>query len=301
MINKQENIDFLAEVIVSHLVANKKIDESNVIVHLSGIFRRFFTKEIEKIEVRKNDSGESNWHIFLQREGFYDLLPEGFFHSGAKKYFKDRRETLEEFRKHKDEEQKARLFFMPLEQEFFKYFVYKEIFEQNFFYSPETIQEFIDFFDLNKLELSMYQKASLFFILPHIPKISGNISLVETCFRIILQEEVEISTVYYPAVLTYSNNFSTLGNNTLGYNTLLGTSYTDHNPQIVIQIGPLADSNSLVSYLFGIKQRVIKRLLELFMQADITVHVQIILNENDSVFILNEKEYQSRLGYSTNI
>ena len=301
MISKQENIDFLAEVVVSHLVSNRNIDESEIIVHYLGIFRRFFSKEVEKIEIRKNDSGDSVWHIFLQREGFYDLLPAGFFHPGTKKYFKDRRETFEEFRKHREEEQRARLFFMPLEQEFFKYHVYKEIFEQNFFYSPETIQEFIDFFDLNNLDLNMYQKASLFFILPHIHKISGNISLIETCFNIILQEKVTINTEYCPATLTYGDNFSLLGNNMLGYNTLLGSSCTDHNQGMVIQIGPLADSNSLISYLFGIKQRVVKRLIELFIQADLHIYIKIILNDNDSNFILGEKEYESRLSYSTNL
>ncbi len=301
MINKQENIDFLAEVVVSHLVANKKIDESNVYVHLLGVFRRFFSKEIEKIEVRKNDSGDKEWNIFLHREGFYDLLPEGFFHGSTKKYFKDRKETFEEFRMHREEEKRARLFFSPLEQEFFKYHVYKEIFEQNFFYSPETIQEFIDFFDLNKLELNMYQKASLFFILPHIPRISGNVSLIETCFRIILQEEVRIETAYQPSVQKYDGYYSILGRNTLGYNTLLGNSYIDHNPSLVVHIGPLADSNSLMSYLFGIKRSVIIRLTELFIQADLPVSILIILNENDRIFVLGEKDFESRLNYSTNL
>lgn len=298
---RKDDIDFLAEVVVSHLVANKKISESNVIVHLSGVFRRFFSKEIEKIEVRKNEAGDREWNIYIQREGFYDLLPEGFFHSVPKKLFRDREETYEEFRRHREEEKTARRFFMPVEQEFFKYNVSREIFEQNFFYSPETIQEFIDFFDLDKLELDIYQKASLFFILPHIPKLSGNMKLIETCFRIILQEEVLIETIYQPSVIQYDDSYSLLGKNILGSGTLLGSSYTDHNPGLIIQIGPLAESSSLISYISGIKQKVIKRLTELFIQADLHVIVRIILNSNDSEFILGERDYESRLNYSTNI
>jgi type VI secretion system protein ImpH len=301
MIKIQENIDYLAEVVVSHLVANKKISESNVYVHLTGVFRRFFSKEIERIDVHRNDEGNQEWNVFLQREGLYDMLPEGFFHSNTQKYFKERKETINEFRIHKEEERRARLFFMPLEQEFFRYNIYREIFEQNFFYSPETIQEFIDFFDLNHLDLNLYQKASLFFILPHIPKITGNLSLIETCFSIILQEKVVIETVYRPSLLTYDNISSALGSNTLAYNSLLGDSVIDNNPGLIIEIGPLADSNSLLSYLSGIKRKVILRLTELFIQADLTITIQILLNKQDRIFVLGEKNFESRLDYSTYI
>ncbi len=299
MIKKQENIDFLAEVIASHLVANKKINDSNIYVHFLGVFKRFFSKDIEKIDVHRNESGEKEWDLFLHREGFYDMLPEGFFHSHTRKYFKDHRETIEEFRLHRREEKSARQFFMPLEQEFFKQLVHKEIFEQNFYYAPETIQEFIDFYHLNKLALNMYQKASLFFIMPYASMISGNLELTKTCFEIILQEMVRIKTQFSSVVKTCKDNIPGIGNNELGRDTLLGHDFIDFNPQLLIEIGPLSDSDLLLNFLYGMNRKLIDWLIGLFIQADLTTHVLVLLNKKDETFVMGEKSYESRLNYST--
>ncbi len=299
MINKQENIDYLAEVIVSHLIANKNIDDSDICVHLLGVFKRFFSKDIEKMDIRRNGSGKQEWNLFLHREGFYDLLPEGFFHSSTRKYFKDRRETIEEFRIHRREEKSARQFFMPLEQEFFKHLVYKEIFEQNFYYAPETIQEFVDFYNLNQLNLNMYQKAALFFIMPYASMIAGRLDLTQTCFEIILQEKVHLKKHSSPVAVTFQDEIQSLGICSLGKNTMLGNQFSDYNPQLLIEIGPLSESNLLLSFLYGTNKKVIEWLIRLFIQADLITNVLIILKKQDESFILGEEPYESRLNYST--
>lgn len=296
---RAENIDYLAELVVSQLIANSNIDDDDIYVHLMGIFKRFFSRDVEKMETHKNEQGEEEWDIYLHREGLYDLLPEGFFHSHTQKYFKDRRETIEEFRLHNKEEKSARLFFMPLEQEFFKLLVNKEINEQNFFYAPETIREFIDFFDLDHLGLNMYQQSSLFFILPHLPKITGHLRLTETCFEIILQEQVNIKTIYKPLIIDLDHESPALGQNILGVNSLSGNVCLDHYPQLLIEIGPLQKSDSLLQYLVGINRDLINRLIELFIQADLTTGVNVLLNEQDEALILGEREYEGRLKYST--
>ncbi len=266
MITNLENIDYLAEVIVSHLLTNKKVSDSNLFVHYLGIFKRFFSRDIEKIDQNTNGEGIKEWNVFVHREGLYDILPEGLFHKSTTKYFKDLKETIDEFRIHKEEEKSSRQFFMPLEQEYFKHYVHKEIFEQNFYHSLETIQEFIDFFNLNHLELNIYQKASLFFIMPHIPKISGNIGLTETCFRIILQEHVKVEVIYKPKETFFDAEPASLESEILGYNSILGNSYVDYGPKILLEIGPLEDSTMLLSYLFGSKRKVVAKLVELFIQ-----------------------------------
>ena len=301
MIHRQEDIDYLAEVVVSHLMTHQKVDDSNIRVHMLGVFRRFFSREIEEIRNVRHASGESELNVFIHREGLYDLLPEGFFHSTTRKFFKDKEDTLKEFRIHREEEKRARLFFSPLEQEFFRYRVSRSIFEQNFFHTPEAIQEFVDFFNLDRLGLNIYQKAALFFLLPHIPRISGNISLTETCFKIILQEEVKIDIAAAPPVRSFTGSFTTLGSAILARNSVLGSFYTDSNPALIIDIGPLADSSLLRDYLFGVRQKVLLRLSGLLIQSDLDVTFNILLNEDDNCFLLGERDYQARLNYSTNI
>jgi len=299
--NNQENIDYLAEVIVSHLLAGKKSDVSEISIRLLGTFRRFFSKDVEKIRSHSNTLKEEEWEVFLHREGFYDFLPEGFFHTNTRKYFKDHHETIAEFRKHKEEEKNARQFFMPLEQEFYKHYINKEIFEQEFYFTPETIREFIDFYNLKDLDLNIYQKATLFFVMPYVSIIAGNLSLTETCFEIILQEKVQFKTQFSAIVKTYIEIDPDLNSVILGKNSTLGHDVIDGNPQLLIEIGPLNKSDSLLSFLFGTDRKLIDWLLALFIQADLTTYVRILLNKQDESFVIGEKNYESRLNYSTSL
>ncbi len=299
--NNPENIDYLAEVIVSHLLAGKKSDMSGVSIRLLGIFRRFFSKDVEKITSRSNTLKEEEWEVFLHREGFYDFLPEGFFHTYTRKYFKDHNETIAEFRKHKEEEKIGRQFFMPLEQEFYRHHINKEIFEQEFYFTPETIHEFIDFYNLRALDLNIYQKATLFFVMPYVSIIAGNLSLTETCFEIILQEQVQFKTQLSAIVKTYIEKVPDLNCVILGKNSSLGNDVVDGNPQLLIEIGPLLKSDSLLSFLFGPDRKLIDWLLAFFIQVDLTTCVRILLNKQDESFVFGEKNYESRLNYSTSL
>lgn len=301
MLEKTEHIDYLAELVVSQLIASGKVKDSEVYFHCLGVFKRFFSKDVEKIVIRKNENGKDECNVFINREGLYDLLPEGFFHSHAQKYFKDRRETIREFRQHKKEEKSARQFFIPLDREFLLHLVNKEVFEQNIFYAPETVTEFIDFFNLNDLGLNMYQQASLFFILPHISKIAGNISLTETCFEIILQERVSLKTFSMPLLANPDQNKPGLGQSILGYSAISGNFCCVNNPGILIEIGPLLDSSSLMNYLNGTRQDLINRLIDLFIQADLTTKVDILLNEENRSFVFGQENFEARLNYSTTI
>ena len=299
--NNPENIDYLAEVIISHLLADKKSDMSDVSIRLLGIFRRFFSKDVEKILSRSNSLKVEEWEVFLHREGFYDYLPEGFFHKTSRKYFKDHAETIAEFSMHRLEEKNARQFFMPLEQEFYKHHINKEIFEQEFYFTPETIHEFIDFYNLKTLDLSIYQKATLFFLMPFVSIIAGNHSLTETCFEIILQEKVQFKSQFSAMAQAYKEKVPDLKHVTLGKDSSLGFDFVDKNPQLLIEIGPLSKSDSLLSFLFGRDRKLIDWLVALFLQADLATYIRILLNKQDEIFVFGEKNFESRLNYSTSL
>jgi hypothetical protein len=299
--NNQENIDYLAEVIVTHLMACKKTDEAKVAIHLLGNFRRFISKDVEKIVTRGETSNVTGWEVYLHREGFYDALPEGFFHANTGKFFKDHQETIEEFRMHRREEKNARQFFFPLEQEFYKHLIQKERFEQDFYSAPETIHEFINFYSLDALQLSMYQKAALFFIMPFVSFIAGNLNLTESCFEIILQEKVRIKQGQTAAGKHYTGRLAALGEITMGFDSTLGSGMMDHNPQLYIEIGPLMDSTSLLSFLCGLNRKLVDWLIELFIQADLDSDVKILLNPKDESFVFGDRIYESRLAYSTSL
>jgi len=298
---KDGNIDYLAEIVVSHMVANNKFDYDHLVIHMKGVFKRFFSKDFEKYIDRRNIDGEKECNIFLHREGIYDTLPEALFLSYSGQFFKDKEETIAEFRKHDAEEASARLFFKPIEQEYFKLRIHKEIFEQNFFYTPQGIEEFIDFFNLNSLELTDYQKSAMFFILPHIPKIAGNLDLIQTCFEIFIHEQVQITLDFCDEEIIGIGLNAQLNKSILGINSVLGEKLTDCRPMIKVEIGPLYNAENLHSFLFGNKKLVLDRLAELFFQADLDIKTEVLLEKEDGVFKFEEKQYDSILNYSTTI
>jgi hypothetical protein len=299
--NLNDNIDFLAEVVANNLMETEKLDDEHVFAHLLGSFQRFFTREVNRIEKRTSLSGEKEGHIFLHREGLYDLLPEGLFHGNTSTHFKDREATLKEFRIHREEEESARLFFMPLEQEFFRYRVGIEAFERSFHASPETIREFIRFFDLEEMDLDMHQQASLFYILPHVSRIAGHIFLAEICFSIILQEAVSISRLRNPPAIQLDTEGCRLNKGYLGYDSLLGDTAPDDSLNLKIEIGPLAERESLSSFLFGRKKVLVSKLCDLLLKADAVPLIEVLLNERDRQFTLGNAPYESRLNYSTTL
>lgn len=295
------NIDYLAEVIISHMIRNENITEKDVIVHLKGVFERYFSKEVANIRKRHDKEGKPLWDIFINREGMYDILPEGFFHSGSGTFFKDKNETLKDLKRHKLEEKKARIFFLPFEQEFFKMRINKEQFEQDFFYSPEAVEEFVVFFNLDNLNLNSYQKSSLFFIFPYIPHIIGNLKLTQTCFEIILQEKVKIAFSGNSKELPSDLLPCGLNQTILAKDSILGDLYTSTDPVIKITIGPLQDCKNLNEFLAGNKRNMLNRLTELFIQADIEIETDLLLDEKDQTFILGSEEKECRLNLSTTI
>ena len=57
MIINNKNIDYLAELVVSHLMTSRGIDDSGIFIHLIGVFHRFFSFDIEKVRRHRNEAG----------------------------------------------------------------------------------------------------------------------------------------------------------------------------------------------------------------------------------------------------
>ena len=137
--------------------------------------------------------------------------------------------------------------------------------------------------------------------MPYASIIAGNLSLTETCFEIILQEKVQIRTQFSSVIKAYLDKTAGLGTVTLGLDSSLGHDIIDGNPQLLIEIGPLFESDSLMNFLIGLNRKLVDWLIALFIQADLTTRVQIVLKNQDEAFVMGEKEYESRLSYSTSL
>jgi type VI secretion system protein ImpH len=275
---------------------------NELIVQPIGVFRRTASKDIESITTIHSKKDNSDKIILrLNRNGLYDLLPEGLFHQPkARKAFKATKEELEEIEDQRAKEASARKFFLPLEQEFFLSRLMIELEERKYFVSLGSISFnhiFKQFWGLLP-ELTIQQATNLMYLLPLAHDIAGDNTKTISCFESILGEPISI--VFGDALVIKANNakVATTKQVRLGDDFVMGDTFTELMHSVQINIGPISNS-SLVDYLPGGKR---EKLLQLLINNFIPFEWDLVLNfeidKNQRTFSISDDLSASRLGFN---
>ena len=289
------------EVLLSELVKNEEISLNEIVIMPIGTFARGYKKDILKCTKRKWNKKELI-NLEIVREGIYDMLPKALFHEQNQADPFDSIETyIEESHKEKKEEEEAREFFLPIEQEFFLNRLRIESTERQLtsaFENPLQDLVFDNFWENSKLVGKRY-KDILHYLLPLSHYIAGNDRQLEECLKTFLSEKVQIFRTN-----SNSENFeafyeSRLGENLLGVDTILGEEVKSELQTLFVKIGPIAHSTIIDYVAGGEKEMLIRIICETFLpfELDYIVHVEVNPNENE--FVLNDDLNSSRLGIST--
>ncbi|MGJ8667123.1 MAG: hypothetical protein ACSHW7_12210 [Patiriisocius sp.] len=288
-----ENIK--AEVVVSELEKNSDAVASDFIIQNKSTFSRPYRRDILNIDSLINIDKIT---LNLSRNGIYDTLPEGFFHKpkakqGADDYLSKRKEFQEQ-------EQEARTFFAPLENEFFyqKFKIEKKERELlNDFYNLND-DFLIDFWDLDT-SISAEYRLKLIKLLPYNYKIAGNFELTRRC----LEEILNIPVLFKE---TYSNSQEILKVATqkseliLGVDTLLDCEQNlIFYPELHVTIGPIP-MYEIDEFL---RKDGVQKFIMLFFEYFVPVEIQVITKftvDNKEGFLLNN-ENAPIMGISTQI
>lgn len=223
-----------AEVIVAELQKNTSLTSSNITTTNQSTFRRSHRRDVLNVSV-KNDT---DLDFSLSRNGLYDQLPEGVFHSLSSSKNKTSYSSLR--KKYKEEEKDARHFFSPLENEFFQQTLNIEVNEQELFSSFSNLDHhFLSSFWKIKKNIPKNLLLKLLKLLPHSYKIVGNIELTALCLEKIINKNVSIKKTYV------NNNRLTYDVNS---NFILGVDFSlenndsvIYNPAYEITIGPIEE------------------------------------------------------------
>ena len=107
--------DFKAEVIAAELIENN-VPAEQVMIVLLGSMKRSYRKDVDAVTDEVSDYNNKEYtHITTHKEGIYDMLPEGLFHSPTlPKSVTTQKEIIESIKKHRVEERNARRFFFTL-------------------------------------------------------------------------------------------------------------------------------------------------------------------------------------------
>ncbi|WP_289040550.1 hypothetical protein [uncultured Zobellia sp.] len=274
-----------AETLIAEIQKNSSIRIDDFLIANKGTFSRAYRRDIINInQVLYNDM----LTLDLSRNGLYDILPEGLFHkphiSNETESYTTRRKAV------KQEEQDARLFFAPLENEFF----YQKLkIEQN---EKSLLNDFynlkddflINFWNIDT-NIPQCYILKIIKLLPYNHKIVGNLELTRLCLEKILEEKVSFKSKNTKKPKTTSNPSKESSKDIfqLGITSILdGDSYNVLNPLLEVTIGPIEQDNiSLYSKKNGVS-KFIDTFYDYFLPMEIETKT-VITVKKEVGFVLN--------------
>lgn len=285
-----------AEVLLAELFENSNADFNNFEIANKGVFSRPYRRDIIDYTYDTYSTYQDKILLNLARNGLYDLLPQGLFHElvgiSTSLSYKEIRQ------KHKQEEKEARVFFAPLENEFFNQKVQVTRNEHALIDGFLNYKNgfLIDFWGLDD-SIGEEYKLILAQLLPFAHKIAGNLDLIAFCLEQIIGEKVSITKT----TGTLNNTSKIPSENTLGVDfvLLLEESYACY-PVYEIQIGPVSRKNEEMYLEGGINKRFINVFNDFFIPIEVEINLKIVYSERESDFLLHNTE-GSRMGFSTKI
>ncbi|WPP49128.1 type VI secretion system baseplate subunit TssG [Catalinimonas niigatensis] len=295
-------LDLYVEVVIASLIEQGKINPEKLYIKPQGSFSRNYQADLAKVEVIEDRKLEqSAVYVHVNREGIYDMLPEGLFHKNLRKTKHiDTEESVKELKLHREEEKSARKFFLPLEQMFYQQRIMIEIEEQKSLIglSEAIVDELITDFWQIPIRLDYYQSLCLAYMLPIMHTIVGNTDLTAQCLSILLQVPVSLeSNVAKSESLTLAYN--RLGSFCLGDNFLLDDMYVPELDSITISIGPLEGLSILDFLPHRQQQDYLDFLVSYFIPAELDWEIDIIVNPAQETFRLGDVSEKGLLNYTT--
>jgi len=229
-----------AEVLLAELQQISGILYSDIVVENKSTFSRAYRRDILKVEQLDEQNPVLNIH--LSRNGIYDHLPEGVFHSGETESKK--KDPATQRRIQKKQEKDARSLFSPIESELF---YQKLLVERN---ERKMLDDFYDLkdqflIDFWKLDKSIPQKymLKLIKILPFSYKIAGDLELARLTLARFLELEVAFE-IKYSRAKNLSRDLNSNGRKkeeTLGVDMVLESETMEVlQPMLDVTIGPVS-------------------------------------------------------------
>lgn len=238
-----------AEILANAIIPEEKRSQEQYHVYFMGGFKRNYQNDIDCFNIEKVSKKETRLRIYLNRNGFYDKLPEALFHridhvtnkrTGIKKRGEDEYADVQLQQKNY-----ARKLFQPMENEFFRLSLLVDSFFSKHLLDANRLTVEYLFGKESNWPVEKRQHASLFAYNALFYSIRGNIRKIGIFLSAALQTKVGI--VEEQSDSQYKNNNpgfqNTFGNMILGKNAVCGSLYADHAMRWVYRVQ--ADQNLL--------------------------------------------------------
>jgi hypothetical protein len=297
--------DIRAEVLLADLIL-EGLSPADLLIFFDSAFKRGYSNDILKVEKLTLNNVKEILGISLARDGFYDLLPEGLFHTSPDAASSSGTGMASDSKKDSKIEEETRKFFLPFENEFFYQRVQLELQERLILQklNDNSLDDF--FLDFWKIDRSLPKEliVKLSSVLPFIRDITGDFIMTSKCLGAILGEEVT-HTIQYASkqhietVNDQADDGCFLGKTSLGMSSVIGSDSPENCKLIRFSIGPLK-STGIDPYLEnGDIARFIDCFFSYFIPLEIDAEFEAIMPREQQEFILGYDKAHPILGYST--
>ncbi|MDB5248594.1 MAG: type secretion system baseplate subunit TssG [Segetibacter sp.] len=287
--------DFRAEVIAAELIENNTAADRILIVPL-GAMHRPQRKDIESIleEVSEYDNKEYTL-IRTHKEGLYDKLPEGLFHSPiSHDYSRTEQQVIDSIKRHRVEEREARKFFLPFDAGLYNVRVQIALYENQLdkkFHFNQLVNIFSSHWEIFQY-LNVLQANIFLQFLPIIHMIRDDWKVIETLFEQMFMAPAQLRI---RDKKNQKNSDSQgvvfaggLGQSMLGVDLVTGDATEVGATEMVITFGPLT-SQQLKDFIGHMQQeRVVKMLCDYLLPAEMDIVMDYDLLASERGLVLTD-------------
>jgi len=307
LINNELFTDYKAVAQAADLIERDIISADRIEIIPLGPDKRAFAKDIENTnvyysEIRRHD----RIRIQTNREGLYDMLPEGLFHrppTGSAGM--DEESMIKDIRDRREEEKQARLFFTPFDAEINYVRIMTELYE-NMLDKKTTYSDLSRIFEFGWDEFNLLNKEQSIIwmhLLPEIQLKRNDIDFVSKVLTALFNLPIAIvdATANVTPIKIADELQMQLGASALGIDTIIGDSFMPEHESFNINIGPTSPQE-LVNFIPGQKNRAILDMaISYLMPVDAEVNVELLTAIDFQETVLSADGESAFLGYTVYI
>lgn len=288
--------DFRAEVVAAEMIENNTPIDQVLIIPL-GAFSRPQNKDVEGIDEEVSEYDKKEYTLIkTHKEGLYDKLPEGLFHSPIS-YASDKTEqqVIEAIKRHRLEEKAARKFFLPFDVSLNNVRVQITLYENQLdkkFHFNQLVNIFAPYWEIFQF-LDVTQANIFLQFLPIINRMRDDWRAIETFFEFIFSAPAKLKMRNQRKQIKTDEDstvYCAVGQGTLGVDLTTG-DYIEGGEfvEMVIAFGPLS-AKQVSDFTGGAGQeKIVYLLCDYLLPADLDFVIEYELAKSDRVFCLPEK------------
>lgn len=298
--------DFKASTVAAALIEQDAPGTGDIIILPEGPHRRAYGKDIEEVSKYKSEYRERlMMRIHTNREGLYDMLPEGLFHRPpSSSIMMDEEDMVKDIKERRESEKQARNFFAPLEAALYHMRAQVELYENRLDKKSEY-DELVNIFLKEWTEFRCFtnkQMLILMHVLPVIHEQRNNLPFISGVLGIVFDIDFQLNYETKQRPVGITDNTATggtrLDGNTLGVNFVVG-QIEEPEEELQLIMGPLS-AQEMLNFMPGTRQHTaLNVLLNYFVPMQTGTSTQFVIGPEFKKVVLGQESENSCLGFTT--